>query len=105
VEGLPAGADSPIFRACGGDRRVAQMVYYARCAYVVEATKDGRTEYWAVAAHRDDALTIARTQTSPDWNLVLAERRLTHKQAAELKIMHNTIKKLIASEIGCCAPF
>jgi hypothetical protein len=80
------------------------MVYYARRAYVVKATKDGWTEYWAVAAHRDDALTIARTQTSPDWNLVLTERCLTHKQAAELKIMHNAVK-LVASEIGCLAPF
>jgi hypothetical protein len=77
------------------------MVYFARCAYVVEATKDGQTEYWAVAAHRDDALIIVRTQTPPDWNLVLTERRLTHKQATELKIMHNTVRELeAASEIG-----
>jgi hypothetical protein len=94
------GADSAIFVPAGVIRRVAQMVYYARCAYVVEATKDGRTEYWAVAAHRDDALTVVRTQTLSDWNLVLTERRLTHKQATELKIMHNTVRKLEGRYLG-----
>jgi hypothetical protein len=104
-EALPSGADSVIFGACGArPAAFAEMVYFARCAYVVEATKDGWTEYWAVAAHRDDALTIVRSQTCPDWNLVLTERRFTHKQAAELKMMHNTVLKLeAASEIGCRA--
>jgi hypothetical protein len=80
------------------------MVYFARGAYLVEATKDGQIEYWAAATHPDDALTVIRSQTPPDWNLVLTERRLTHKQAAELKMMHNTILKLeAASESGCRA--
>jgi len=94
---------SACWGATGG---MAEVVYFVRCAYVVEATKNGRIEYWAVAAHRDDALTIVRTQTPPDWNLVLTERRLTHKQATELKMMHNTVLKLdeVASEIGYCAP-
>jgi hypothetical protein len=84
----------------------AEMVYFARCAYVVEATKNGQTEYWAAATHRDDALAVVRTQTSPDWNLVLTTRCLMRKQAAELKMMHNTVLKLeAASEIGCRAPF
>jgi hypothetical protein len=78
------------------------MVYFARGAYLVEATKDGQIEYWAAATHPDDALTVVRSQTPPDWNLVLTERRLTHKQAAELKMTHNTILKLeAASESGC----
>jgi hypothetical protein len=78
------------------------MVYFARCAYVVEATTDGQIEYWAAAVHRDDALTLVLSQTPPDWNLVLTERRLTHEQAAELKMMHNTVLKLeAASRIEC----
>jgi hypothetical protein len=82
------------------------VVYFARCAYVIEATKDGQIDYWAAAAHRDDALTLVHSQTSPDWNLVLTERRLTHEQAAELKMMHNTVRKLeAASATGCSAPF
>jgi hypothetical protein len=84
-------------RLGANSQEFAEMVYFARCTYVVEATKDGRTEHWAVAAHRDDALTIVRGQTTPDWNLVLTERRLTHKQATELKIMHNTVRKLEAA--------
>jgi hypothetical protein len=73
---------------------------------VVEATKNGQIEYWAVATHRDDALAVVRGQTSSDWNLILTERRLTHEQAVELKMMHNTVLKLeAASEIECPAPF
>ena len=85
---------------------MAEVVYFARCAYVVEATKDGQIECWAVATHRDDALAVVRGQTSSAWNLILTERRLTHKQAVELKMMHNTVLKLkAASEIECLAPF
>jgi hypothetical protein len=85
----------------GGDRQVRGMVYFARCAHVVEAIKDGQIEYWAAATHRDDALTVVDSQTSPDWGLVVTEHCLSREQAAELKMMHNTVLKLeTAPKIG-----
>jgi hypothetical protein len=47
-----------LVRLGANSQEFAEMVYFARYAHVVEATKDGRTEYWAVAAHRDDALRL-----------------------------------------------
>jgi hypothetical protein len=70
------------------------MVFFSRCAHVVEATRHGQTEYWVVTTHRDDALTVVGSQVDPDWRLVLTERCLTGKQAGELKMMHNSVRKL-----------
>src|SRR6185437_2499340 len=84
----------------GGDRQVRGLVFFARGAHVVEATKDGQTEYWAVATHRDDALVVVGSQMSSDWNLVLTERFLTGKQVADLRLMHNSVRKL-APKYGC----
>jgi hypothetical protein len=76
------------------------MVHFVRCALLVEAEKDGQTEYWAAATHRDDAIVAVGTQTGPDWKLVLTERRLTGKEAAKLKMGHNSVRKLNAAPRG-----
>lgn len=70
------------------------MAFYARRAHVVQATKDGQTEYWAAASHRDDALALVGSQTPSDWNLLLTERCLKGEQAADLKMMHDSVRKL-----------
>jgi hypothetical protein len=89
------GADSQEF---------AEMAFFSRCAHVVEATKNGQTEYWVVTTHRDDALTVVGSQVGPEWNLVLTERRLTGQQAGELKMMHNSVRKFNAApDMGCRA--
>jgi hypothetical protein len=69
---------------------------FARGIHVVMAMKDGVTEYWAVATHRDDAIAAIRSQVHPDWILVLTERRLTREQVVELKLRHNSVRKLEA---------
>jgi hypothetical protein len=70
---------------------------FARNVHVVEATKDGVTEYWAVTTHREDAVAAVRSQLHSDWYLVLTERRLTRKQRAELKMPQNSVRKLEAA--------
>jgi hypothetical protein len=67
---------------------------FARGVHVVEATKDGVTEYWAAATHREDAIAAVRSQVVQDWSLVLTERRLTREQFAELKMRRNSVRKL-----------
>jgi hypothetical protein len=79
------------------------MAHYAHWAHVVEARKGGQTEFWAAATHRDDALTAIASQTPPDWILVLTERCLTGEQAADLKMRHNSVRKLDATP-GPAAP-
>ena len=45
------------------DRRFAEMRNaFARNVHVVEATKDGQTEYWAAATHRDDTVVAVLSQ-------------------------------------------
>jgi hypothetical protein len=70
---------------------------FARNVHVVEATKDGQTEYWAAATHREDAITAVRCLVDPDWDLVVTERRLTRKKCAELKMRHNSARELEAA--------
>jgi hypothetical protein len=70
---------------------------FARGVHVVEATKDGVTEYWAAATHRCDAVAAVSSQVDPDWSLVLTECRLTRGQFAELKMPHNSVRKLEAA--------
>jgi hypothetical protein len=80
------------------------MVFFARCAHVVEATQNGQTEYWAVTTHRDDVLTVVGSQVGLDWNLALTGGCLTGQQAAELKMMHNSVRKLnTPPDVGCRA--
>ena len=80
------------------DRRFAEMRNaFARNVHVVEATKDGQTEYWAAATHRDDTVVAVLSQVYPDCDLVLTERRLTRKQRAELKMPRNSVRKLEAA--------
>jgi hypothetical protein len=81
------------------------MVFFSRCAHVVEATNNGQTEYWVVTTHRDDALTVVGRQVDPDCKLVLTERCLTGEQAGALKMMHNSVRKLEAApDMGCRTP-
>src|SRR5262245_26742914 len=75
-----ASSNRPVTSRCVGrlganSQEFAEMAFFARCAHVVEATKNGETEYWVVTTHRDDALTVVGSQVDHDWNLVLTERR------------------------------
>jgi hypothetical protein len=62
--------------------------------YVVAATKDGNTEYWAAATLREDAADTVGSQLGPGWTLTLTDKRLTPEAIAELKMRANCIRKL-----------
>ena len=81
------------------------MVHFVRRALLVEAEKDGQTEYWAAATHRDDAITVVGAQTGSDWKLILTKRCLTGKQAAKLKMGHNSVRKLNAAPERRCPAY
>jgi hypothetical protein len=55
--------------------------------YVVAATKDGRTELWAAATLRDEALALVQRFLPPGWKAAaIRDRRLTLKEAEALKL-------------------
>ena len=62
--------------------------------HVVAATRDGRTEYWAAATIRAEAVDAVRQQIAPGWTLALTERRLTPEKVAELKMRPNSVRLL-----------
>jgi len=67
---------------------------YAGGIYVVAATKDGITEYWAAATPREEAAATVGSQLGPGWKLILTDERLTPEAVAELKMRANCIRKL-----------
>jgi hypothetical protein len=67
---------------------------YAGGIYVIQATKDGRIEYWAAAVPRDKAIEAVSEQMAPGWKLVLTERRLTPGKIAALRMRANSVRLL-----------
>lgn len=57
--------------------------------HIVAATRDGRTEYWAAATIRANAVDAVRQQI-----VALTERRLTPEKVAELKMRPNSVRQL-----------
>ena len=62
--------------------------------YVVEAVKDGLTEYWAAATLQEDAVAAVIEQLGPGWIVTLTEQRLTNQRLSILKMLPNTVRKL-----------
>ncbi len=62
--------------------------------YVVAATKDDTTVYWATATRREDAVTAVELLLGPGWTVALTERRITPAQGAVLKLRDNDIREL-----------
>jgi hypothetical protein len=67
---------------------------YAGGVYIVVATKNGATEYWAAATHRAKAVSAVKEMLPPGWDGTVTERRLTPDQVAELKLRANGVRKL-----------
>lgn len=67
---------------------------YAGGIYVIEAAKDGKTEYWAAAVPREQAVEVVRQQAPPGWSLRLTERRLPVATVAGLKMRLNSVRQL-----------
>jgi hypothetical protein len=67
---------------------------YADSIYIVEAKKDGSTQYWAAAVRRDEALAAVRDHVLPAWALAMTQRRLTPGKVAALRMHANSVRLL-----------
>jgi hypothetical protein len=62
--------------------------------YVVEAKRDGVTEYWAASTLQENAVTEVEKELGPGWTVTLMDRRLTNQRLSMLKMRPNTVRKL-----------
>ena len=62
--------------------------------YVVQASKDGITQYWAAATIREDAVRTVEMELGPGWTVTLTNRRLTGQRLSALKLRPNGVQKL-----------
>ena len=69
-------------------------IEYAGGIYIIEASKGGKTEYWAAAVPRDQALKAVQSVVVPGSKLTLTNRRLTPAKIAELKMRPNSVRQL-----------
>jgi hypothetical protein len=61
----------------------------ADVVYVVSATKNGQSEFWAAAAPRDTAATQVQESLPPGWEAKLRGWR------AKLQMAPNTVRRII----------
>ena len=62
--------------------------------YVLEARKDGVTEYWAAATLQESAVAAVEKEVGPGWIVTLTDRRLADQRLSILKMRPNTVRKL-----------
>jgi hypothetical protein len=67
---------------------------FANDIYVVSATKDGQTEFWAAATARRVAAAQVQQLLPPGWKAALTGWRLNPERAAKLKMLANTVRPL-----------
>jgi hypothetical protein len=67
---------------------------YAGGIYVVAATKDGKTEYWAAATPREHAVDEVRKALDPGWNASFTERRIAKETMRDLNMQRLSVRKL-----------
>jgi hypothetical protein len=62
--------------------------------YVVAATKGRRTEYWAAATLRGEAVEAVKRRLSTGWTASLTERRLRPEKIKALRVRPNRVRRL-----------
>ena len=62
--------------------------------YVVEATKDGEIEYWAVALPYEEVLHALAHATGPGWKYVVTTECLTVERAVELGLPLSPVRRI-----------
>ena len=62
--------------------------------YIVQAAKDGVTEYWAAATVQENAVAAVQGELGPGWTVTLTDRRLTSQRLSMLKMRPNNVRKL-----------
>jgi len=70
---------------------------FARAVYIVTATKNGRTEFWAAATPRHHAAAAVQRVLQPGWRIMFLGWRLSPTVAAALKMSSNSVRKLVGS--------
>jgi hypothetical protein len=61
---------------------------------IVAATKDGKTEYWAIASPQEFAADFVRNALPAGWSVTLTGRRLPLETARGLKLVQKIAQKL-----------
>lgn len=67
---------------------------FASRVYVVAATKDGQTEFWAAATPRARAAAAVQRLLPLGWTAFITGWRLTPRKVAELSMRTNSVRKL-----------
>jgi hypothetical protein len=62
--------------------------------YIVQATKDGKIEFWAAATIKENAVAAVKKELGDGWIVTLTDRRLTRQRLSLLKILPNAVRKL-----------
>jgi hypothetical protein len=69
----------------------------ARAVYIVVATKNGQTEFWAAATPRHRAAAAVQELLPAGWRVMFLGWRLSPAKAAALKMSSGSVHKLISS--------
>jgi hypothetical protein len=68
-----------------------------RTVYIVTATKNGQTEFWAAATSRHRAAAAVQRLLPSGWSVMCLGWRLSPTKAAALKLSSNSVRRLISS--------
>jgi hypothetical protein len=71
----------------------------ADMVYVVSATGNGESEFWAAATPRDSAAAQVQGSLPPGWEARLTGWRLGAERIAELQMAPNTVRKITRSRL------
>jgi hypothetical protein len=66
----------------------------ADVVYVVSATRNGQSEFWAAATPRDSAAAQVQGSLPPGWEARLTGWRLGAERIAELQMAPDTVRKI-----------
>jgi hypothetical protein len=66
----------------------------ADVVYVVSATKNGQSEFWAAATPPDSAAAQVQGSLPPGWEAKLTGWRLGAERVAELQMAPNTVRRI-----------
>jgi len=81
-------------RCCTPNLFTRMNTIFADVVYVVSATKDGQSEFWAAATPCRVAAAQVQRSLPPGWKATLTSWRLSSGRAAELEMRPNTVRKL-----------
>ena len=81
---------------------------FAEIIYVINATEDGQSEFWAAAAPRRTAAAQVQQLLPPGWTATSMGWRLGRARAAELRMRPDSVRKLTHLPerlfLGLCHP-